>query len=352
MNVRRYFGALAARAAQFGPDEVVASVLPAPYGFGLWSAHVVPALYGFPTVLTEQFDAGETLRLIERHRVTVLAAVTSQFLMMLDHPAFGGTDLSSLRVMFTGGERVPYARAAEFEDSAGCAVLQFYGSNEAGPISVTTVADPRERRLRTAGRPVAGTDLRLISGGTGAPGQPHTGCGRAPHAHTGTDQAGTEHRAGQVAVRGPGCTPGYYGDDAANARLFTPDGWMLTGDTATLDDDGYLTITGRIADFIIRGGHNVSAPAVEEQVAGHPRVAQVAVVGVADEVLGERVCAFVVTRDRADLTLDDLRAHLAAAGVSKQDWPERLVCLSALPLGTGGKVDKARLRAVASAVAA
>jgi acyl-CoA synthetase len=320
MNVRRYFGPLAARAAAFGPDEVVASVLPAPYGFGLWSAHVVPALYGFATVLTEQFDAGETLRLIERHRVTVLAAVTSQFLMLLNHPAFAGTDLSSLRVMFTGGERVPFARAAEFEDRTGCAVLQFYGSNEAGPISVTSVADPRERRLRTAGRPVTGTDLRLLMG-----------------------EGGT---AGQVAVRGPGCTPGYDGDDAANARLFTPDGWMLTGDTATLDD-GYLTISGRIADFIIRGGHNVSAPAVEEHVAGHPRVAQVAVVGVADEVLGERVCAFVVTRDGAELTLDEVRAHLATAGVSKQDWPERLVRLAALPLGTGGKVDKARLRAIA-----
>jgi acyl-CoA synthetase len=320
MNVRRYFGPLAQRAAAFGPDEVVASVLPAPYGFGLWSAHVVPALYGFPTVLTEQFDAGETLLLIERHRVTVLAAVTSQFLMLLNHPAFDGADLASLRVMFTGGERVPYARAAEFEDRTGCAVLQFYGSNEAGPISVTSVADARERRLRTAGRPVAGTDLRLIPSGAGA---------------------------GQVAVRGPGCTPGYYGDDAANARLFTPDGWMLTGDTASLDGDGYLTISGRIADFIIRGGHNVSAPAIEEQVAGHPRVAQVAVVGVADDVLGERVCAFVVTRDGAELTLDEMRAHLAAAGVSKQDWPERLVCLAALPLGTGGKVDKAHLRAIA-----
>lgn len=100
MNVRKYFGPLARAAAEFGPDEVVASVLPAPYGFGLWSAHIVPAMYGFPTVLTEEFDAGETLRLIERHRVTVLAAVTSQFVMLLNHPAMRTTDLSSLRVMF------------------------------------------------------------------------------------------------------------------------------------------------------------------------------------------------------------------------------------------------------------
>jgi acyl-CoA synthetase len=312
MNVRKYFGPLAHDAARFGPDEVVASVLPAPYGFGLWSAHIVPAMYGFPTVLTAEFDAGETLRLIERHRVTVLAAVTSQFVMLLNHPAMKDTDLSSLRVMFTGGERVPYERAAEFERRTGCSVLQFYGSNEAGPISVTTVRDPRERRLRTSGRPVEGTEVRLFTGG-------------------------------QLGVRGPGCTPGYVDDDGANSRLFTADGWMLTGDLASLDADGWLTLTGRAADFIIRGGHNVSAPAVEAAVGTHPRVAQVAVVGVPDDLLGERACAYVVTRE--PLNLDDLREHLAARGVSKQDWPEYLVVLPELPLGPGGKVDKAALRA-------
>jgi acyl-CoA synthetase len=111
-----------------------------------------------------------------------------------------------------------------------------------------------------------------------------------------------------------------------------------------MDEDGWLTIAGRAADFIIRGGHNVSAPAVEAAVGTHPRVAQVAVVGVPDEILGERACAYLVTRDGAPLDLDDLRAHLAAGGVSKQDWPEYVVVLPELPLGTGGKVDKAALR--------
>jgi acyl-CoA synthetase len=314
MNVRKYFGPLARAAAEFGPDEVVASVLPAPYGFGLWSAHVVPAMYGFPTVLTAEFDAAETLRLIERHRVTVLAAVTSQFVMLLNHPDIASTDLSSLRVMFTGGERVPYERAVEFERRTGCSVLQFYGSNEAGPISVTTIRDARERRLRTVGRPVAGTEVRLV----------------------GPD--------GQIAVRGPGCTAGYVDDPDGNGRLFH-DGWMLTGDLATVDGDGWLTIAGRAADFIIRGGHNISAPAAEAAVGTHPRVAQVAVVGVPDEILGERACAYVVTRDAGPLGLGDLRDHLAAAGVSKQDWPEYLVVLPDLPLGPGGKVDKSALRA-------
>ncbi|MET7402470.1 class I adenylate-forming enzyme family protein [Dactylosporangium sp. NPDC005572] len=312
MNNRKYFGPLAHAAGRMGPDEVFASVLPAPYGFGLWSAHVVPAMYGYPTVLGAEFDAAETLRLIERHRVTVLCAVTAQFIMLLNDPSFASTDLTSLRVLFTGGERVPASRAAEFEERTGCAVLQFYGSNEAGPISVTSVADPRQRRLSTAGRPIPAMNVRLVG------------------------------ERGQVAAKGPGCTPGYLDDPAANAALFRDDGWLLTGDLGAVDDEGYLSITGRAADFIIRGGHNVSALVVEEAVATHPLVAQVAVVAAPDPVLGERVCAYVAVRGA--LTLDDLRAHLDAGGVSKQNWPEHLVPLDGLPIGTGGKVDKAALR--------
>ncbi|MER7008699.1 class I adenylate-forming enzyme family protein [Dactylosporangium sp. NPDC000555] len=322
MDNRKYFGPLAHAAGRFGPDEVFASVLPAPYGFGLWSAHVVPAMYGYPTVLTAEFDAAQTLRLIAEHRVTVLCAVTAQFIMLLNDPGFAAADLSSLRVLFTGGERVPVARAREFEERTGCAVLQFYGSNEAGPISVTTVDDPPERRLATAGRPIPAMRVRLLAGGEDA-------------------------AEGQVAANGPGCTPGYLDDEAANAALFRPDGWLLTGDLGAIDEDGYLSITGRIADFIIRGGHNVSALVVEEAVASHPAVAAVAVVAAPDPVLGERACAYVVTR--APLSLDDLRGHLDAGGVTKQNWPERLVALPELPLGTGGKVDKAALRADAAA---
>jgi acyl-CoA synthetase len=242
--------------------------------------------------------------------------------MMLNVPGFADHDLSSLRVLFTGGERVPYRRAAEFEDRTGCAVLQFYGSNEAGPISVTRLGDDQKARLSTAGRPIAAMRTRFF-------------------APDGSPVAGG---SGQVGVNGPGCTPGYFRDEEANRVLFRKDGWLLTGDVGQVDEDGYLSVSGRTADFIIRGGHNVSALVVEEAVGEHPRVAQVAVVGVLDEVLGERVCAFVVTRDGAELTLE-LRTYLAAGGVSKVNWPERLVRLPALPMGTGGKVDKRALRA-------
>lgn len=324
MNCRKYFVPLAVEAGALGDGEVVASMVPAPYGFGQWTAHVLPALRGYPVVLTEEFSAEQTLRLVQQHRVTVLAAVTSQFIMMLNSPVMDEVDLSSLKVLFTGGEKVPYNRAAEFEERTGCAVLQFYGSNEVGPVSVTSVADDRERRLGTVGRPVPGMNLRLFG-------------------PDGADRT-AEGGPGQVAVRGPGITPGYYEDPQANAQLIRPDGWMLTGDIATLDEDGYLRITGRAADIIIRGGHNISVLMVEEAVGACPRVRQVAVVSSPDEVLGERVCAYVVTDDGAELTLEELTAALAAQGVSKHMWPERLVTLAELPLSAGGKADKAALR--------
>jgi acyl-CoA synthetase len=324
MNIRKYFGPLAADAGGFGADEVVCSVLPPPFGFGQWSAHVVPAMYGYTTVLPEEFDAADTLRLIAEHRVTVLAAVTSQFVMMLNAPGFADADLSCLRVLFTGGERVPYDRAAQFERETGCTVLQFYGSNEAGPISVTAVTDTAEQRLTTAGRAIAGMRPRLF-------------------AEDGTEVIGSG-TPGRCAVRGPGLSPGYFGDPEANAALRRPDGWMLTGDIVTLDAAGYLRVTGRATDFIIRGGQNISTQAVEEAVASSPRVHQVAIVARPDDVMGERVCAYVVTRDGVDLGWDELHDHLSATGVSKNSWPEWLATLPELPLSTGGKVDRAGLR--------
>jgi acyl-CoA synthetase len=324
MNIWKYFTGFAAEAGEFRSRETFMSLLPAPFGFGLWTGHVVPTVLGHGTVVLEEFDVEEAFAAIERERVTVIGAVSTQFIMMLNSQALSRYDLSSLRVMFTGGERVPYERAAEFEERTGCAVLQFYGSNEAGPISVTRISDSRERRLQTSGRIIAEMQPRLFSG----------------EGLDITDSGGP----GQCACKGPGLTPGYYNDEEANAGLFREDGWLVTGDLAEIDADGYLTVVGRASDFIIRGGHNISAVAVEDELASHPRVALVAAVGMPDPVLGERVCAYVVLRDGGGLELDDVRAHLQGRGTSKHVWPERVIVVPELPLAPGGKVRKADLR--------
>ena len=318
------FHRLAVAAADLGGSDVFMSVLPAPFGFGIWTGHVTPTLLGVPTVVMPQFDPAGALALIERERVTVLAAVTTQFVMLLEEPTLADHDLSSLRVLFTGGEMVPYHRALEFEERTGCTVLQFYGSNETGALSRTSLGDPPEVRLRTAGRVIPEMAVRLLG-------------------DDGVDVTATGG-PGVAACRGPLTCLGYFGDADANERLRTPDGWMLTGDYCRIDGD-VLTVTGRASDFIIRGGKNISAAQVEEEVGTHPAVALVAAVAMPDPVFGERVCVYLeVATGSTAPDLDELRAHLAARGVGKELWPERVVVLDALPIASGGKVAKGDLR--------
>ncbi len=306
-----------------GPREVFLSAVPTPYGFGLWSSHFGPPLLAAPVLQMERFEIGRMLELVERERVTVLACVTTQLLMALASPALAARDLSSLRVVFTGGEAVPAAAAARFEAATNAKVLQFYGSNENGAISVTRHDDPDEKRLGSAGRPIAAMNVRLYDGerdvtATGGP--------------------------GQVASRGPTGSRGYWRDPEAQRALYTADGWMLSGDLATIDAEGYLHLVGRASDLIIRGGKNISAAAVEAEAATHPAVALAAAVAMPDPVFGERVCLFAELREGASLSLEELCDHMRARGVSPEWLPERLEVLDALPRSAGEKVAKEELR--------
>ena len=308
----------------FRPEDVFMVVVPAPFGFGLWMGHFSPTMLGATTILTSEFDVDATLEAIERYRVTVLAAVTTQVLMLLRSPRLDSTDLSSLRVVQSGGERVPFDPAAEFEERSGAKILQFYGSNEAGCVCGTTLDDTKRHRLGTAGRIFPEMHVRLFD-------------------DDGVDV--TASGQGRSACKGPGITPGYFGNDEANAKLFRPDGWMYLGDIVHIDEDR-LSKCGRPHGRLHHpGGQNISAPAVEEEVLAHPRVAMAAVVGMPDPVVGERVCVYVVTRDQEELPLEELTSFLHERGVSKYMWPERIVRLDELPTGSGGKIGKAQLRA-------
>ena len=318
-----YFDRLAVVAGDLSSDDVFMSLLPAPFGFGLWTAHFTPTLLGAPVVLVRRFAAGDVLRLLQAYRVTVLACVSTQFLMLLNEPSVASTDLSSLRVMFTGGEAVPHERAAQFEEVTGARVLQFYGSNETGALSRTSLTDSRDRRLRTAGRVIDEMQVRLLDG------------------RNDVSRAGD---LGEPVCRGPATSLGYWDDDEANAVLFTPDGWMRTGDLATLDNEGYLTIVGRLSDIIIRGGKNISAAQVEAMLMNHPDVDMAAAVAMPDPVFGEKVCAYVVPAGAARPTLDELIAHMLVSGAGKETLPEYLVLVDSLPIASGGKVAKAQLK--------
>ena len=185
-------------------------------------------------------------------------------------------DLSSLRVVFTGGEALPYRPAAEFEELTGAKILQFYGSNETGMLSATTLNDSQQRRLRTGGRIVPEMSVRLFDG----------------------DQDVTETGRGQPACRGPATSLGYLGG-TDHDKLFTRDGWMRMGDICEIDADGYLSVTGRTSDFILRGGKNISAAQVEDAVTTHPAIAVAAAVAMPDPVFGEKVCLYTELVDSA-----------------------------------------------------
>lgn len=321
-NSKLYMAAQAREVAELGADDVIYGAAPMPFGFGLFTTHFVPLLLGAPAVVAARFEAGTALESIARHRATVLVCVSTQFKMLLNAPEMTERDLSSLRVMFTGGEMIPYGPAKEFEERTGAKVLNFYGSNESGVCTGTRLADSRQRRLTTGGSYLGGTEVRLFDDE------------RNDVTSTGIGQPGS---------RGPSLCLGYYGDAEATAELFTEDGFVLHADICTLDSDGYLTVVGRKSDIVIRGGKNISAAVVEDAVMAHPSVALAAAVPMPDPLFGERVCVYVELRPGASLELGQLLDFLAERGVSKENYPEQLVVADSIPRASGGKVAKGEL---------
>lgn len=321
-NRHYYINEMAKLLADLSGDDIVLSAVPAPFGFGLWTAHFTPAMLGASTLLMPRFSASGALELIARERATVLCCVSTQFIMMLNSPSAKSLDLTSLRVMFTGGEAVPYDQARAFEDLTGACVLQFYGSNESGVVTGTSLRETPEQRLRTAGRLVPGTELRLYRDGVDTTAEGH----------------------GQPGSRGPATCMGYLNDPDANAALFTEDGFVLHADECTVDHDGFLRVVGRTSDLIIRGGKNISAAVVEESVLEHPAVALAAAVPVPDPVFGERVGVFVQLTGGASVDLPGLRSFLVARGGSEEALPEYLFVRGELPRSSGAKIAKGDLR--------
>lgn len=322
-----HFSQLAIEAGDLTPEDVILAAVPTPFGFGLWTSHHLGPVLGARTIVMPRFSAEEILRLIERERVTVLCCVTTQFRMLLNSPMADEVDLSSMRVMFTGGEVIPVDRAIEFERRTGAALLQFFGSNESGAFSYTTLGDSQEKRLTTSGRLIPHMSPRIFD-------------------DAGQDVAGPG-TVGTPGGRGPLTCAGYFNDDGANEQLFTADGWLLMGDLVQLDDDGYLCVVGRTSDIIIRGGKNISAVEVENHIESHPDIALVSVVAVPDPVFGERVCAVAAVRPGAEVSLPGLVEHLETRGVSREWFPERLLIVPELPRSSGGKIAKSEVRKLA-----
>jgi non-ribosomal peptide synthetase component E (peptide arylation enzyme) len=241
----------------------------------------------------------------------------------VDYPDLNQYDLSSLQVIAGAGSHVPAELIKKVYKKIGCKVYNVFGMSE-GPCTQTRYDDPDEVIFHTVGWPVCPYDEFKVIDPNGNPLPP-------------------DHE-GELVARGPCIFRGYYKAEAENREAFTADGFFRTGDIAKLDPEGRLTITGRKKDIIIRGGENISAKEVEELISVHPKVAQVAAVGMPDPILGERVCAFIRSQQGVTLTLEEIVAFLKEKKTSVLYLPERIEVIDEMPLTNVGKVDKKQLR--------
>ena len=235
-------------------------------------------------------------------------------------------DVSSLRLVSSGGANVTPAFVEETSRTFGCRVKRTYGSTEAPTVTTSTDDDPFDKARDTDGRAVGQVELRISDPASGA---------RCP---TGSP--------GELWVRGPEMFAGY-ADAASTAAVIAPGGWFRTGDLATIDADGWVRIVGRLKDVIIRGGENISASEVEAALEAHPEVHHAVAVGYPDPLMGERVAAFVETT--APFDLEECRRWFAHRGMAVFKTPEKVVALERLPLLGSGKADRAELRRRAAA---
>jgi acyl-CoA synthetase (AMP-forming)/AMP-acid ligase II len=288
-------------------------LMPAPLAHisGLLNAVLVPGATQMRIVLMAKWDPDRALALIEEHRVSFMIGPPTFFVGLMNATGFTPERVASIRLISSGGAGVSPAFVAEATDRFQCVVKRTYGSTEAPTVTTSFAGDPPDRARETDGRPVGDVELKLADDG-------------------------------ELLLRGPELFVGYARDDQTRAALDR--GWFRTGDLARIDDDGWLTITGRIKDIVIRGGENIAVAEVEAVLEAHPAVRQAVVVGEPDDRLGERVAAFVVTGTSFDL--DDCRAWFAAQGVARYKTPERVVPIATMPTLAAGKPDRAALRAM------
>jgi acyl-CoA synthetase (AMP-forming)/AMP-acid ligase II len=293
-----------------GPPNITGA--PVGHFIGMLNAFLMPLLRDRPVHLIDVWDPGEVLRVMGSEGVGMGGGATFFLTSLLDHPDFTAEHLARMPFAGLGGSPVPVA-VTERATALGIKVFRSYGSTEHPSITGCLLDDREDKRLRTDGCPLPGVELRL-------------------------------DEEGQILSRGPDCFVGYT-DATLTAGVFDPDGWYRTGDVGTLDSDGYLTITDRISDIIIRGGENISAQEIEELLAGMSAVAEVSVVAEPDERLGEHAAAVLrVHQGMTVPTIDEVRRHLAEAGLARQKWPESIIAVAEFPRTPSGKVQKFRLR--------
>ena len=310
-------------------DSVLLDVLPISHNLPL----ACPGLQGFlfkgaKVVLSTDTSPEAVFRLVEKHRVTHIHVVPALLIRWLNDPSITRYDLSSLRVIQSGGQRLqPETRLKAKELIPSLTVQENFGMAE-GVLMFVRLDDPADVRLETVGRPICSDDeIMLLDEDDNI----------VPFGET-----------GEFCCRGPYTLRGYYGAPEHNARVFTPDGFYRSGDLMRQHPSGNYMVEGRKKDLINRGGEKISAEEIENLILSHEAVQNVACVPVPDPELGERMCACIVTKPGLALSFDELIGFLETKEMAKIKLPERLLILDDLPLSNFGKVSKKRLSELAS----
>ncbi len=297
--------------------------------FGCVMGSLACVVHGSTMVIpSEYFDPLQTLTAIDRERCTAVHGVPTMFIAQLGHSDFAQFDLTSLRTGIMAGSPCPIEVMREVIDRMGVSRITIaYGQTEASPVVTQTLADDTiERRVSTVGKVLPGVEVRLVD--------PETGAEVSPG------------EQGELQTRSTMVMKGYFNMPEATADAIDSDGWLHTGDLATVDEDGYYKITGRLKDMIIRGGENIYPREIEEFLYTHPQIADVQVIGVPDERFGEEVMAWVMLRPDAAATPDEIRDYCRGR-IAHYKVPRYVKIADEFPMTVTGKIQKFRMRELA-----
>jgi acyl-CoA synthetase len=300
-------------------------MMPAPLGHATGFLHGVtaPFLIGARSVLLDIFTPDACLALLEQQRCTCMLGATPFVYDLLNVLEKQPADLSALRFFLCGGTTIPKKVARECQQR-GIKLLSVYGSTESSPHAVVNLDDPLSRFMHTDGYAAAGVEIKVVDDARK------------------TLPPGCE---GEEASRGPNVFMGYFDEPELTARALDEEGWYYSGDLCRMDEAGYIKITGRKKDIIVRGGENINSREVEDILLQHPKIHDACVVAMSDERLGERSCAYVVLKaPHHSLSLEEVVAFFSRKRVAKYKYPEHIVVIEKLPRTTSGKIQKFLLR--------
>ena len=317
-----------AAGVKLGIGGTIAALPPITSGTSDTLVHHAAPYFAAKTVLETRFDAVPTTVFLVTEDVQIATVVPTMLARMVATGAIDNLHDAPLNCFAVYASALSYDLAMAIEERGRCETVRCYGTMDYGGISMSTLDDPRDRRIKSVGKPFTDNDVKIIDqDGNSLP-------------------AGVE---GEVAIR-PGrySMGGYYRNPSLTAEAWSGDYYRL-GDLAIMDEDGYITLVGRAQELIIRGGQNIVPAEVEELVTAHEAVVDVAVIGVPDAEMGERVCACLIVADGVKLSLKDLRAHFDQLGVAQYKCPERIAILDEFPMTQSGiKIDRRKLAELVS----